>query len=110
MKVIFFPIENYSREVDARLGIIRSIKKHKAKNYIFIIIPKNFLTEIIKKSNFLCTIFHKSLQEHFLKIIKKIIEYGSKVTFIEEEYLVKTSMPISYLIIIFNYLKQKRIC
>lgn len=86
MKVIFFPIENYSREVDARLGIVRSIKKNKIKNYIFIIIPKNFLTEIIKKSHFLCTIFHKSLQEHFLKVIKKIISYGSKVTFIEEEY------------------------
>lgn len=86
MKVIFFPIENYSREIDARLGIIKSIKEKNKGKYLFIITPKNFLTPILKRLNINCTIFHKSLQEHFLRFIEKYISKGSKVTFIEEEY------------------------
>ncbi len=86
-KIIFFPIENYNREVDARLAIIKLIlKKNSCEKYLFLILPKNLLPLILRFSQFRCTIFHKSLQKDFIPFITRKIKKGSKVTFIEEEY------------------------
>ena len=92
MRVLFFPLENYARELDARsliiskLSRIKSIDTVPSDNMICVLLPKNLLPLILSKISQPVTVLHKSLQLHFREFISSIVSKGGSYFFLEEEY------------------------
>lgn len=89
MKLIFFPLENYSRELDSRLLVIDEIAKMQSRSHeriVSIILPKNLLPLLLKFIRSRVSVLHKTLQKKFRPFIEKIVDMKGNYYFLEEEY------------------------